>query len=78
MLLKLSEVLEMHHVCNIVHGTPHVGQGNARFRAFFAMKCKKLVPNHPFEIMTQGNKVQCLFFTQSSEIEGVGCKDVLV
>ena len=60
------------------HGTQHVGQGIARFRAFFAMKGKKLVPNHPFEIVTRGNKVQCLFLTQSSEFEGVGCKDVMV
>ena len=39
------------------------------------MKGKKLVPNHPFETVTRGNKVKCL---QSSEFEGVGCKDVMV
>ena len=61
----------MHHVCNIGAWTQHVGQGIARFRAFFAMKGKKLVPNDPFEIVTRGNKVKCLFFTQSSEFDGV-------
>ena len=42
------------------------------------MKGEKLVPNHPFEIVTRGNKVICLFLTQSSEFDGVGCKDVMV
>ena len=57
------------------HVTQYVGLGIARIPAFLGMKGKKLVPNHPFEIVTRGNKVKCLFFTQSSEFDGVGCKD---
>ena len=48
------------HVWNVVdylvppfatlgHGTQHVGNRIARFRAFFAMIGKTVLPNHPFE-----------------------------
>ena len=30
------------------------------FGHFFGMNGKKLVSNHPFEIVTQGNKLKCL------------------
>ena len=53
------------------HGTHHVGPGIACFRAFLAMKGNKLVPNHPFETVTRGNKLKCLNLSQSSEFDGV-------
>ena len=49
------------------------------FRRFFRMKGIKLLPHHALEIMAMG-KQGAMFFglIQSSEFEGVGCKDVMV
>ena len=49
------------------------------FRRFFGMKGKKLVPHHALEIMAMGKQGALLYgLTQSSEFEGVGCKDVML
>ena len=69
----------MHHLFNFGHGTRRGGQGTARFRALLSMKGKKVVPRQQLAIMARVNKVQCsMGGHQSSEFEGVGCKDVMV
>ena len=59
MLLKSSEVLRMHHVFKVGHGTQQLAKESHFFRRFFGMKGKKLVPHHALEIMAMGKKVQC-------------------
>ena len=50
------------------HGTQLVGLGIARFRAFFGMKGKKLVPHHALETMAMGKQGAMLYgLTQGSE-----------
>jgi hypothetical protein len=60
-------------------GHSKLAKGSQVFGRFFGMKGKKLVPHHPLEIMAMG-KQGAMFYglTQSSEFEGVGCKDVMV
>ena len=61
------------------HGTQLIGQGIAHFWVFFGKKGKKVVPHQALETMAIG-KQGAMFYglTQSSEFEGVGCKDVMV
>ena len=69
----------MQHVFTFGHGTRQAGQGTARFRVFLSMKGKKVVPHQQLAIMARAKKVQCsMGGHQSSEFEGVGCKDVMV
>ena len=60
--------LECTTISKVGHGTQLVGLGIARFRAIFAMKGKKLVPQYALETMAMGKQGAMLYgLTQSIE-----------
>ena len=70
--------LHMHHVCNIGAWDRACWPGNRMFSGIFGHERHETSAKSPISIVTRANKLKCLNLSQSSELDGVGCKDFMV